>query len=321
MSINEKKKQELNKLKGGYKLSASVLLRMTSNRITGIDGKEYPSLSKCEIITLIYMTHICDQSGYIEYVKINELGTFLGYSERNTYHVMEGLHKKGFIELSENSWTGYRSVRILNNDYSAVKDYHGKNRYLNTNHIFFCRNSGEFFEKFCELSLYAMRTFLYLLFQYDAKCGYRISVDRLMNQLGIASRYLCLSYLKEIKDLIGEDFCSISESKTKRMKYDVIYVHPGNSWLVADSQIRDEQDSYYKYKWIMYLRKVGLTYARVYELATRIFSIVYAKLCDENSKLTLDCIENVVKEILWEAGDQKSALRNIQLRLVELEYT
>lgn len=321
MSMKEKKQQELDKLKGGYKLAGSVLLRMISNRITGIDGKEYPSLSKCEIITLLYMTHICDRSGYIAYIKVNELGELLGYSARNTYHVMEGLHKKGFIETSGNNWTGYRSVRILNNDYSAVEDYRGKNRYLNTNCIFFRRNEGECFRRFCELSLYAMRTFLYLLFQYDVRTGYRISVDRLMNRLGIASRYLCLSYLREIKEMMGEDFCTISDSKTKRIKYDVIKLHLGNHLLVLDEHIHEDQDSYYKYKWMIYLRKIGIVYTRTHEFTARLFGIVYATLRNEKSKLTLECIDNVIKEILWEGADQTSTLRNLQLRLVELEYT
>lgn len=321
MSLKEKKQQELNKLMGGYKLSGSVLSRMISNRIIGTDGKEYPSLSKCEIITLLYMTHICDQSGYIEYVKINELGGLLGYSARNTYHVMEGLQKKGFIEASGNSWTGYRAVRILNNNYRGVKDFHGEKRYLNTNYIFFRRDESEFFTKFCELSLYAMRTFLYLLFQYNVRIGFHISVERLRKQLGIASRYLCLSYLKEIEALVGEEFCSIADSKTKRIKYDVINLHPGNHMLVADEQVQEKQDAYYKYKWIIYLRKIGITYKKVYEFASALFGIVFATLHNEQSKLTLECMENVIKEILWEGGDERSTLRNIQLRLVELEYT
>ncbi len=310
----EQQQNELEKLKGCYKLSRAVLMRMVDKTVIGVDGNQYPSLSKCEILTMLYFTHIADSSGYIEYVKVNELGNLLGYSERNTYHVIENLAKKAFVESSGNHWTGYRSVKIIGNDYSQVKDFR-KNRYLNTNHCFFDRSAKGFFEVFSNLSLYAMRTFLYILFYYDALHGYRFSIDRLMDALGIQDKYLCLSYLKELEALLGAGYYQLRGSKTKRLKYEVVSIHPGNAGLVSERGINKEQDSFFKYKWCVYLRRIGQHFERDSWFASELFGIVYTLL--RQGKALLDKLEALIKEVLLEAEGEEQALMDIKLRLVE----
>lgn len=307
---------EQDRLAGSYKISRSVLKRMLGRTVTGVDGKEYPSLSKCEILTMLYFTHIADMTGYIEYVKINELGELLGYSDRNAYHVMDNLVKKGFIESSGNSWTGYYSVKINDNDYSRIRKYTAQNRYLNTNHSFFCRTSDSF-RIFANLSLYAVRTFLYIIFNYDALNGYRFSIDRLMDILGIQDKYLCISYLKELEQLLGIRYYALRGSKTKRLKYDIVYIYPGNTGLVSEAGIREDQDSFYKYKWMIYLRKAGIQFGRAGWLTSEIFGIVYT--CLKQGKIVLDTIEKVIREVLYEeAENEDMALLGIKLRLAEL---
>lgn len=310
----EEQQNELEKLKGCYKISRAVLMRMIDKMVIGKDGKQYPSLSKCEIITMLYFTHIADASGYIEYVKINELGELLGYSERNTYHVIDNLIKKGFVESNGSNWTGYRSVKIIGNDYSQVKDFR-KNRYLNTNYCFFDRSAKGFFEVFSNLSLYAMRTFLYVLFHYDAMHGYRFSIDRLMDTLGIQDKYLCLSYLKELEALLGAGYYQLRGSKTKRLKYEVVSIHPGNAGLVSEHGINKEQDSFFKHKWCLYLRRIGQHFKRDSWFASELFGVVYTLL--RQGKILLDKMEALIKGVLLEAEDEEQAILDIKLLLAE----
>lgn len=310
----EEQQNEIEKLKGCYKISRAVLMRMLDKTVVGRDGKQYLSMSKCEILTMLYFTHIADAAGYIEYVKINELGKLLGYSGRNTYHVIDNLVKKGFVESSGSNWTGYRSIRICENDYSKVKDFH-KNRYLNTNLSFFDRSSKTFFKAFSELSLYAMRTFLHILYHYDGLNGYRFSIDRLMSVLGIQDKYLCLSYLKELEPLLGTDYYQLRGSKTKRLKYEIAYIHPGNTALVSERGIGKEQDSFFKHKWSVYLKRIGLCFERDSWFTSELFGIVYTLL--KQGGILLEKINALIKEVLWEAEGEDQAILGVKMRLTE----
>lgn len=310
----EEQQSEIEKLKGCYKISRAALMRMLDKTVIGRDGRKYPSLSKCEILTMLYFTHIADRTGYIEYVKINELGELLGYSGRNTYHVIDNLVKKGFVESSGNNWTGYRSVKITDNDYSQVTDFR-KNRYLNTNLCFFDRSSKTFFEAFSELSLYAMRTLLYILFYYDAMNGYRFSIDRLMSALGVQDKYLCISYLKELEPLLGTEYYQLRGSKTKRLKYEIVSIHPGNASLVSEHGVGKEQDSFFKHKWSIYLRQIRQHFKREGWFTSELFGIVYTLL--RQGGILLEKIDALIKEALWEADGEEQTILAVKLRLAE----
>lgn len=319
MDTEQQKKENIpdfERLLGSYKLSCRLLLHILAKEVTGPDGKQYPSLSKCEIITLLYFTQIADSASYIAHVKINELGSQLGYSKRHAYNIIQNLKKKGFIDVTGDGWTGYYSVIIKDNDFQQVKKYTSQNRYLNTNHPFLCSDT-EYYFTFINLSLYAVKTFLYIFYGYDALYGYRFSLERLMAVLGINDKYLCISYLKELEAVLGKGYYTLRGSKTKRLKYDIVEIHSGNAALVPDQGIRQNQASYYKHKWLIYLKKTGLQFKRDRWLVSEIFGIVYT--CLRTGRLLLGAIENIIKEALWIQQDEEHAILGIKYGLALAE--
>lgn len=249
-----------NSISGLYKLSETTINRLITRTVIGKDGKRLPGASRSEISAIIYLSHISDQDGNIEMFRAQEFADAIGCSLRNCYMLIKNLEKKAFISINSKEWTGYMSITLLDNRFSDIKEYTKHTRYLNTNNVFFDQHQDSFYEQFKSLSLYAMRLYLYLLFQYSIDFGYSCSYEYLASKLQLKNKRLIASYLKEITPLIDNwnnkpSYSSFSDIR-KRTKYGRIVMPAKNNMMVPDSGIRADQDSYYKRYWI---RRIGMS--------------------------------------------------------------
>lgn len=288
-----------NEVTGSYKLSETVINRMITRTVIGKHGNRLPGASKSEIASIIFLSHICDQDGNIEMFKAQEFADAIGCSRRNAYILIKNLEEKNFISINSKEWTGYMSITLLNNRFSEVKEYSKNTRYLNTNIIYFDQHQSSFYEEFKNLSLYATRLYVYLLFQYSMEFGYGSSYDYLASKLQIKNTSLIALYLKEIEPLIDSwkyksPYTSLPD-KRKGTKYGRIFLPAKNEMFLHDSGLRRDQDSYYKRYWIIRLHKSGyiveglhftlLDYAdQLYQLASHFIS----------DKITRTLIENTI---------------------------
>lgn len=297
--------QEKNSIYSSYKLHNDVVRRMVANKVTTRDGKTYPGCTTNMIAALIHFSHICSPSGYISDFRINELKDILKCSPREVYQVLKDLEEREFIKMEQSGkWTGFRHITILNNDFSkySENDYK-KNRYLNTNYDFFNYRITRGYDKFLNLSKYNMRLLIVLLHNYNYNKGYHSSYENLCNHLGIKRRGLIAKYLKEIKDLLGDEGL-ISEHKNefKRLKYGSISIRKENETLNSNKQLRDYMDTYYTYHWKTKLQKFGINTTPESGISlnffcSRISKIVHYHL-KHSSTLKLDLIENIVETII-----------------------
>jgi hypothetical protein len=257
-----------NDINGLYKLSEKTVMRLVSRSLTDKNGRHMPGASRYEIAAVIYLTHISDSNGYVTSIKATEIGDALSCSRRNAFILIKNLEKKGFIRILSKEHTGYMDLQLLENEYADVKDYSGKGtRYLNTNRYFF-NQADPSYAVFMNLSLYAMRLLLYLLFNYNKAYGYHASYDALCHRLGIRSRSLVHKYLKELEPLLSSylDFNAESASgcfyksmpdEKKGLHYGRINIFRDNGMMLPDTGIGKDQDSYYKRYWISRIKEAG----------------------------------------------------------------
>lgn len=252
---------ETDKLIGSYKISEPMLKRMIAKKIVNINGTLTESASSLELLALIYFTQISSIDGIVKDFKVSDLQPILDCSKRMTYNIIDNLIYKKFITIYGDSWSGIKTIHILDNDFSQITNFK-ENRYLNTNHAIFLPTDKNTYNEFKKLSLYAKRTLLIVMFNYNYKYGYRASVDTIKDLLGIKERYKVVSYLKELAYILdektNESFYSVSKDTRKRLKHGNINITASNHNFVFESGIGDEQDSYFKRSWELLLKNQNI---------------------------------------------------------------
>jgi len=286
-------------IQGSYKLSATIVKKLTQKKLTDVNGKTFNGASKLMISCMIYFSHICSPKGHISDLKITDLSLVLNCDKRSTFNVLRELEMRGFIKVSENTWNGYRDIIVLENDYS-----NNISRYLNTNfECFDYRALGNKYDKFMNLSLYAMRLLLLLLLNYNEKYGYRVSCDTLCAQLGIKRRSLINKYIKEISDIFDTSSLIISRNTKSRIQYGSLNIPSKDHALKSNHGIRNSQDSYYNHYWKAKLRSLDIDIpfenGTLHYNAGRICAIVSDFI---NKNLSLQLIENTILQILKDHG-------------------
>lgn len=296
---------------GLYKLSDVTINRLITKHVIGKNGKLLPGASRSEIASIIFLSHICDQDGNIEMFKAQEFADAIGCSRRNAYKLIKNLEEKGFISVNSKEWTGYMSITLLDNQFANIKTYSKHTRYLNTNIIFFDQHQVSYYAMFKDLSLYAMRLYLYLLLQYSIEYGYNCSYDYLASKLQLKNKRLIASYLKEISPLIDNwnnksSYTSLPD-KIKGTAYGRIIMPKKNNMMMPDSGIRPDQDSYYKRFWIHHISRAGYVveglhytlkdYAELfYQMASRFISDKISRALIEKTITNQIEIDGVLNE-------------------------
>lgn len=221
---------------GSYKMSHKLVHKLINRRLFGND-ESIQGASNCCINTVIYFCTICDNKGFIEDFCIKDLiGKTCG-SERGAYYVLHKLEEKGFIRVDCYCKNGYRDITVLDNDFSSYK----KERYLNLNRqIFNVTDTSQYgFCQFRELSLYAKKLLLLLLYEYDAqrgRTGYHSLQTRLARKLGLKNVKLIEEYAKEILPLCPPSVKAVKaivSGKIASGNYNPLYFYKSKR---ADSQ-------------------------------------------------------------------------------------
>lgn len=285
-----------------YKLSAETVQKCIKRTLVDIHGNTVPGCSKNEIATLIYMTHIADQSGKIEAFTASMITEALSCSRRDSFLILNNLKDKGFILIENRSWTGYMDITILHNDFSNVSKYTKNTRYLNTNHCFFDRTDHGLYSAFRDLSLYATRLLLYLLYCYNVDYGYQITYSSLANVLSVKSRSLIHKYLEELQPILGalcdSSFYESIKDDRKGFLYGRIKIFFHNSMMIPNQGIQDQQDSYYKRFWLNKFNdgtyEVDGYHTAKEGFATQLFQIASHYITQFNKSRTF--VENVIDE-------------------------
>lgn len=292
---------ELNEIYGSYKISEKLLTKIVSKEIQDSKGCIHKSVSSLELDALIYFTHISDIKGCVKEFKISELQEVIGCSVRSTYIIINNLEEKGYVTVKGNSWTGIKSIQILDNDFSGNVDY-TENLYLNTNYEYFDYNKDSY-QTYKSLSLFAKKTLLIILFKYKSKYGYRISVDTIKEYLGIKSRFKVVSYLKELEYLLGSDFYTIAKDSRRRIKHGNITMTHHTISLLASSGIEEDQDTYFKYYWTQYLKSEEIIDSKlsksmkktINKLLNDIYKVVYIYV---QHAVSIHDINNIIKNTI-----------------------
>lgn len=239
--------RNIEQILGCGKISKQFLNRITSRFVTGVDGKQYPGASGFEQAALIYFKQVCDKKNLVKEYKVQELEAVLGCSKREVPILIENLVRKGFIkaQYSGKNWTGVKNIRINDRDFSSVRKYHGDNRYLSVYYRIFNHNSEDY-GKYRNLSLFAKRLLLILLYNYSDQYGYRVSYDELKNRLGIKSRRLIESYLQELEPILGKDFYKREANLKQRVYYGTVIIRHRN--FLLRQGLENSHDTFYKRK-------------------------------------------------------------------------
>lgn len=301
---------------GSYKISSTLLHKLVAKRIVTPSGETRSGVSSNELDAVIYFSTIADAAGNIERFRVSFLSSILGCTPRAAFNLIHGLAAKGIIRIRDTRWAGVKDICLLDNDFSGVTDYKSAS-YINTNRFFF--DVSEDFSGFCRLSLFAKRTLLILLDSYHIDFGCRISIDHIASCLQIKNRRLVVQYLSQLETLLGHDFCSIMPDQIRRYRYGSANIHKKNRFLVTNTGILDEQDSYFKRCMRLFLYDhglIGFTDAlpdkaiEINQILNRIYSTIYLYL-----KAGCDCIELVQDTILDYMALDDMLLRSIRKRL------
>lgn len=307
-------------LYGSYKLSEHIIRRLTSVTVIGEENKSYNSASRYEIGTLLYFSHVCDPAGVIKNFRTSSLAKIIGCSDRQCANIIENLRKKQFISIKGEKWTGLKTIRIVNNDFSNVKKYTHQTRYLNTSSEYFDR-MGEWYQLFMQLSVNAMRLFIYVMYNYSFQNGYRVSILRLMQTLGIRNKYTLLGYMDEMESLLGKGFFMTYAGRDPRIKYDVILIKPGNRFLVTGNRIDQNKDSSFSYDVNLILQQCRIRHDAsigIKGFCYRIFSYIYQFLETNNVYLTYERLLDIIRSAIGCTENLHMAAIQVSLSLEEL---
>lgn len=307
-------------LNGSYKLSDNIIKRLTSTSIIGENKQVMPSASKFEIATMLYFSHICDASGMIRDFRTSSLEQIIGCSDRQCANIIENLRKKLFITVKGEKWTGLKTIRIVNNDFSHIKKYTKDTKYLNTSSNFFDR-IGEWYDEFMKLSLNAMRTFILIMHNYSFQNGYRIEIKHLLQKLGIKNKYLLLDYLDEMKSLLGEDFYFIYAGRDPRVKYEIIMIRKENRKLLTYNAMDKDKDTSFQYDVYRILRECRIKHDATMAFRNfwyRIYTYVYHILENNQIYLTYHKLLDMIKYAVATTENLQMAVYQIGIDLETL---
>ncbi len=270
---------DMSSLMGSYKISSTLLDKLTAGKLVLADGSTCRGVSSLELDAVIYFTTIADSSGFIEAYRTSDLAGVLGCTTRATYHIIAGLVRKAIITASNTQWAGVMDIRILDNDFSDTVTYEGVH-YLNVNHSFFDPSEESFYAAYRHLSLYAKRTLLIIMNSFHGEYGCRINIDQIRDRLKIRNRRLVVSYLRELEHLLGEGFYNVEPDRRRRYRYGSVSVRKGTYILVPNAGIKDSQDSYFKRSFRTYLYHHGIISSpearEVNPLLNKLYSTIYA---------------------------------------------
>lgn len=313
----------IQELMGSYKISDLLMQKILSRKITTADGKAVNGISSLELDAVIYFTTISDAHGHILDFHIADLATILHCTIRSTYFILHNLMRKGFIKVEDSSWYGARNITLLDNDFSDVQDYRDTH-YLNTNHYLFNFSESGWYGSFKQLSLYAKKTLLLVLSGYKMEYGYRVSINALQEKLQVKNRLLIVSYLNEIKNLLGDDLCSIAPDRNRRYKYGNAHFDKKNSFMRSDTGIEVNQDSYFKRKVRIFLQHKNIwdssqknsLYA-LNSLTHSIFSVLYRYI--ERGADCTNCL-TIVKKAFETVGSVDDYVLRIIKKQLKVSY-
>lgn len=287
-------------LYGCGKLNYRIVCRALKRTLTDINGNSCPGLSKYEILTLIYISQIADRTGFVTQYKTADLASVIGCSNRDVYFIISNLIKKGFITATyyeDLNWSGIKNITLLNNDFSKIKKYDKNTRYMSSFFQFFNFTDSKSVQFLSGLSLYALKTLLYISSNYNYRAGNRFSFRMLADELGIKNYKLILTYLKELESYLGHDYCKVKKIGT-RVSYKFFFICPNNSLLQHEAAPVGDQDSYYKRHWRLRILnngyQLGFSSDIISQFLTYMFSSIYRAL-EENTTLTLANIEQEIE--------------------------
>lgn len=293
-------KKELTKIESCYKLNSKVVERMTARHVKGPDGQVYPGCSKLMIACLIHFSHICSTSGEIASIRLNSLELVLHCDKRSIYSCIHALEQRGFITVETiDAFAGIKRIKILDNDFTNVNYKNSSIRYLNTNYPFFNYRGNTGYEAFLNLSLYAMRLLIYLLYNYNSSFGYRTSYDNLCSKLSIKKRFRIQRYLKELEPIIGENYFHTTKNIIKRYTYGSISMRSNYYAAKPSSFYEHSQETYYTFHLKERIIRLGFDkiteVGTLHKFAARIGSIVNTFL---QKNISLELIENTIFTII-----------------------
>ena len=196
---------------GSYKLSPSILTKIFQKEITITENgkeKKIKGISDYELRCLIFFTHICDESGFIESIHWQEVEVDARIPERTYLNVLNGLERKGFIEIKRNS-DGYNQVKILNNDFRDFNNMKNKN-YLSTAYPFMDETNLAY-SNFLRLSLFAKKTLLCIIMLKSSQFGFRAEYKTIADYLNIKNKGLINKYIEEINKFIFNEIASSTD--------------------------------------------------------------------------------------------------------------
>ena len=282
-------------INGCGKLAYSLVLKLCKKSLPGPNGTVCPGASKFEILTLIYLSQIADASGYVSQYTTKELAGVIGCDPRSVYPIIDGLRRKGFITAKyyeDMNWSGVKDIKILNNDFSKIGKYDKTTRYISTFYPFFNFSDEQALAFMSGLSLYALRTLLYLLTVYSHEHGLKLSCNTVCDTLQIHDRALVVGYLEELSAYLGKDFYIVKKAANKRYIYGNVIIAAKNVFFVPDRP-SDSQLTYYKRRWALYFINNDISIApgeSLPELLNLLFTSVYSWM---TKGFALEFIESV----------------------------
>lgn len=286
---------------GCGKISANLAKKLYSKTIS-YNGKIYPGPGRAEILSVVYFCQVADPSGYVPSVKVSELKKVLRCTERNIYYVLHSLEQKGIIAFEGNqSWQGFRNIRVLDNDFSKITNYGPSTRYINAFYPCFDLSNSQNIFDLTITSRYALKTMLLILLNMDPKWGLRISCDEIAKRIGLEDRSLVASYLKELTFFFG-DFYKIWKDPVHRLKYGLIVIKR-NCFLIPDSP-SEMQMTYYKRHWKLMFDQNSIhseSIGSLMDCINYLFKSIYHILEEKLNLLAIE--EAIINSLILQGGN------------------
>lgn len=292
-------------IEGSYKLSEKVIKRLVGRNIECPNESFCVSISNYELLAVLFFSQICNSSGIVEEIKITSLAEIIGCSRRAAYSIINNLSQKGFISIESSSWTGYHTIRILDNDFKDA-DYK-TTRYLNTNFTYFNPLHKDY-EAFKKLSLYAKKSLLMILFNYQAKYGYRVSLDNFMEYIGIYNKTKVMGYIDELRRMFDERLFIVYGSKKERLKYHNVYIKAQMPCFTADTGIDEKQFCYIKHQYLQHLKVQGISFSSLYteeepQIMKSLHKLYAMTLHYMSAGLSFSQIEQTIFDVIYQEGN------------------
>lgn len=236
------------KIPGSYQLGSRIVERLIRRTLTTSGNKTALNTSSYALDLMVYFTTVSDDKNVVHDFSYTEISEFSDMSVRNFYYCIRTLKNFGFISY-ESTGHGTMDITILNNDREKNK----QQGYINTNRTFFIKGTDDF-TIYQHLSVYAKKILLLLMLKYNAKFGLRIHMETIASYLGLKNPSLVVSYLDELKDLLGADFYKTEDSSKPK-----VVISSRFYGLMAYGDYR-EQETYLKRTIKKAIISQGLTY-------------------------------------------------------------